>query len=543
MPKRDYYKVLDVPKTATEAEIKKAYRRLAMKYHPDRNPDDREAEESFKEAKEACEVLTDPHKRAAYDQYGHAGVEASARGGGRGGGFSGDTFCAIFGDVFGDIFGGARRGGRSQVFRGADLRYELQLELPQAVFGHQVEIEIPRLAECEVCHGSGAAKGSQPATCDTCGGAGQVRISQGFFQLQQTCPRCRGTGTIVRNPCDSCLGQGRVRRTRKLSVKVPAGVDNGDRVRLAGEGEAGRNGGPPGDLYVEVHVREHPLFERDGEHLSCEVPVSFATAALGGSVAVPTLEGDVQLKIPAETQSGRVFRLRDKGVKPVRGGARGDRFCRVVTSDLPRALEAADVALDFSSAAATRANLAACRAARKPLLTGTTGFAAELEGAFAAAARDIALLVAANTSLGVTLLLELVRIAARTLPTSFDIDVLDMHHRSKPDAPSGTALALGAAAREARQGSAPVAGASGAAPATDTPHRDGGVGFAAVRAGDLVGEHTVLFAGLGEALSLTHRATDRGVFGRGAPAAAAQLRSWPPGRYTIRDLLGQKTVT
>jgi len=331
MPKRDFYKVLDVPKTATEAEIKKAYRRLAMKYHPDRNPDDREAEESFKEAKEACEVLTDPHKRAAYDQYGHAGVEASARGGGgRGGGFGGDTFSDIFGDVFGDIFGGARRGGRSQVFRGGDLRYELQLELPQAVFGHQVEIEIPRLAECEVCHGSGAAKGSTPATCDTCGGAGQVRISQGFFQLQQTCPRCRGTGTIVRNPCDSCLGQGRVRRTRKLSVKVPAGVDNGDRVRLAGEGEAGRNGGPPGDLYVEVHVREHPIFERDGEHLSCEVPVSFATAALGGSVAVPTLGGDVQLKVPAETQSGRVFRLRDKGVKPVRGGARGDLFCRVV---------------------------------------------------------------------------------------------------------------------------------------------------------------------------------------------------------------------
>src|SRR6202030_1789329 len=225
MAKRDYYRVLDVPKTATEAEIKKAYRRLAMKYHPDRNPDDREAEESFKEAKEACEVLTDPHKRAAYDQYGHAGVEASARGGARGGGFGGDTFSDIFGDVFGDIFGGARRGGRSQVFRGADLRYELELELPQAVFGHQVEIDVARLMECEVCHG---------------GGAGQVRISQGFFQLQQTCPRCRGAGTIVRNPCDSCLGQGRVRRSRKLAVKVPAGVDSGDRVRLGGEGEAGR---------------------------------------------------------------------------------------------------------------------------------------------------------------------------------------------------------------------------------------------------------------------------------------------------------------
>lgn len=329
MSKRDYYKVLDVPRTATEAQVKQAYRRLAMKYHPDRNPNDREAEESFKEAKEASEVLTDAHKRALYDQHGHAGLEAAARGGGRGG-FSSDAFSDIFGDVFGDIFGGARRSGRSQVFRGADLRYELELELDQAVFGHAVEIEVARLTECETCHGSGAAKGSQPVTCDSCGGAGQVRISQGFFQLQQTCPRCRGAGTIVRNPCDSCLGQGRVRRARKLAVKVPAGVDGGDRVRLSGEGEAGRNGGPPGDLYVEIHVREHPIFERDGEHLSCEVPVSFATAALGGTVAVPTLDGDVLLKVPAESQSGRVFRLRDKGVKPVRGGPRGDLFCRVV---------------------------------------------------------------------------------------------------------------------------------------------------------------------------------------------------------------------
>jgi molecular chaperone DnaJ len=329
MSKRDYYKVLDVAKSATEAEIKKAFRRLAMKFHPDRNPDDREAEESFKEAKEACEVLTDPHKRATYDQHGHAGLEAVARGGGRGG-FSADAFADIFGDVFGDIFGGGRRGGRQQVFRGADLRYELELELPQAVFGHQVHVEVPRLCECETCHGTGAAKGSTPVACETCGGVGQVRVSQGFFQLQQTCPRCRGAGTMVRNPCDTCLGQGRVRRTRKLSVKVPPGVDTGDRVRLGGEGEAGRNGGPPGDLYVEIQVREHPIFERDGEHLSCEVPVSFATAALGGTVDVPTLEGDVTLKIPSETQSGRIFRLRDKGVKPVRGGGRGDLFCRVV---------------------------------------------------------------------------------------------------------------------------------------------------------------------------------------------------------------------
>jgi molecular chaperone DnaJ len=329
MAKRDYYKVLDVPKNATEVDIKKAYRRLAMKFHPDRNPEDKEAEEKFKEAKEACEVLCDAQKRAAYDQFGHAGVEAAGRQGGRGFG-PGDAFSDIFGDVFGDIFGAGRRGGRSQVFRGADLRYELELELDQAVFGYSVEIDVPKLSECETCHGTGAAKGSSPVTCDTCGGAGQVRVSQGFFQLQQTCPRCRGSGTLVKNPCDTCLGQGRVRRTKKLAVKVPAGVDTGDRIRLSGEGEAGRNGGPAGDLYVEIHVREHPIFERDGEHLSCELPVSFATTALGGTLAVPTLDGEVTIKIPAETQSGRVFRLRDKGVKPVRGGTRGDLFCRVV---------------------------------------------------------------------------------------------------------------------------------------------------------------------------------------------------------------------
>jgi molecular chaperone DnaJ len=328
MSKRDYYKVLDVPRSATEAEIKKAYRRLAMKYHPDRNPTDQEAEERFKEAKEACEVLTDEHKRAAYDQYGHAGVEAASRGGR--GGSGGDAFSDIFGDVFGDIFGARRSGGRSQVFRGADLRYELELDLGQAVFGHSVEIEVPKLVECETCGGSGAAKGSSAVTCDGCGGVGQIRVSQGFFQLQQTCPRCRGAGTLIKNPCDNCLGQGRVRRTRTLSVKVPAGVDTGDRIRLNAEGEAGRNGGPPGDLYVEMHVKEHPIFERENEHLRCEVPVSFATASLGGSIIVPTLEGDVTLKIPAETQSGRVFCLRDKGVKPVRGGARGDLYCRVV---------------------------------------------------------------------------------------------------------------------------------------------------------------------------------------------------------------------
>ena len=332
MAKHDYYKVLEVARNASEADIKKAYRRLAMKYHPDRNPGDAEAEEQFKEAKEAYEVLSDAQKRAIYDQHGHDGMEAMRQGGGPGGaGFGGGAdFGDIFGEVFGDIFGGGRRGGRSQVFRGADLRYELELDLAQAVFGYTTEVEIPRLMECETCHGSGCAKGSSPVTCDQCQGSGQMRISQGFFQLQQPCNKCRGTGRIVKNPCDTCLGQGRVRRTRKLSVKVPAGVSTGDRIRLAGEGEAGRNGGPPGDLYIEMNVKPHPIFEREGDDLSCEVPISFATAVLGGSVNVPTLEGEVSIKIPAETQSGRVFRLRDKGVKPVRGGSRGDLFCRVV---------------------------------------------------------------------------------------------------------------------------------------------------------------------------------------------------------------------
>ena len=328
MAKRDYYTVLDVAKGASEADIKQAYRRLAMKHHPDRNPDDKGAEDKFKEIKEAYEVLSDASKRAIYDQQGHAGLENGRAGGGH----PGEGFSDIFGDMFGDIFGGGRGGGggRSQVFRGADLQYNLELDLNQAVFGTTVEIDIPKLCECETCKGSGAAKGSNPSTCETCNGIGQVRVTQGFFQLQQPCPRCRGSGKIVKNPCDTCLGQGRVRRTKKLSVKVPPGVDNGDRIRLGAEGEAGRNGGPPGDLYVEVRVREHAIFERDGENLSCDIPVSFATAVLGGTVIVPTLDGQVALKIPAETQSGRVFRLRDKGVKPVRGSVRGDLFCKVM---------------------------------------------------------------------------------------------------------------------------------------------------------------------------------------------------------------------
>jgi molecular chaperone DnaJ len=329
MSKRDYYQVLDVPRTASEADIKKAYRRLAMKFHPDRNPDDHEATDKFKEVKEAYEVLTDAQKRAAYDQFGHAGIEGM-RGGGGGAGFDPrDAFGDIFGDVFGDIFGAGRR-GRSQVYRGADLRYELELPLEKAVFGDTVNIDFATLAECGECTGSGSAKGAKPATCETCRGAGQVRMQQGFFTVQQTCPRCNGRGQVITDPCGSCRGQGRVRKQKTLAVKVPAGVDTGDRIRLSAEGEAGRNGGPPGDLYVEIRVADHPIFERDGSHLSCEVPVSFATATLGGSVEVPTLGGNATIKVPPETQSGRVFRLREKGIRPVRGGSTGDLFCRVV---------------------------------------------------------------------------------------------------------------------------------------------------------------------------------------------------------------------
>jgi molecular chaperone DnaJ len=322
--------VLELTRSATDAEIKKAYRRLAMKLHPDRNPHDHETEEKFKEAKEAYEVLSDANKRATYDRFGHAGVEAASRGGPGGGADPRDAFGDIFGDVFGDIFGAGRRGGRSQVFRGADLRYELELDLEQAVFGDTVNIDFGTLCECEECKGTGSVKGSKPVNCETCHGMGQVRMQQGFFTVQQTCPRCQGRGQVVTDPCTKCRGQGRIRKQKTLAVKVPSGVDTGDRIRLGGEGEAGRNGGPAGDLYVEVRVREHAIFERDGAHLSCEVPISFKTATLGGSIDVPTLDGDVTIKIPAETQSGRVFRLREKGIKPVRGGQTGDLFCRVV---------------------------------------------------------------------------------------------------------------------------------------------------------------------------------------------------------------------
>ena len=350
MAKRDYYEVLGVSRDAVEADIKKAYRRLAMKHHPDRNPDDPKAEATFKEAKEAYEVLCDAEKRAIYNQHGHAGVEAAA---GRGGpGFSpGDAFGDIFGDVFGDIFGGGRR-SRSTVFRGADLRYELSLTLEQAVFGDTINLTLPTLTNCETCSGSGAKPGTKAVTCKTCEGQGQVRMAQGFFSIQQTCPNCRGTGQQIEQPCGSCHGRGRVQKSKTLAVKVPPGVDNGDRIRLTGEGEAGQNGGPPGDLYVEIRTQPHEIFERDGADLSCGIPVSFTVAVLGGSVDVPTLGGEVTLKIPAETQSGRVFRLRGKGVRPVRGSVPGDLYCRVevetpinLTGEQKRLLESFNEAL------------------------------------------------------------------------------------------------------------------------------------------------------------------------------------------------------
>lgn len=327
MAKRDFYEVLGVSKSASADDIKKAYRRLAMKHHPDRNKDDDDAARRFKEAREAYDVLSDKDKRATYDRFGHDGLRGM--GGGGGGGFGAEGFGDIFGDVFGDIFGGGRR-GRSQVFRGADLAYELRLDLEKAVAGDSVTIEVPTQAACETCNGSGARKGSEPVKCDTCGGAGQVRMQQGFFSIQQTCPACKGAGTVIADPCDDCHGRGRIARTKKLSVKVPPGVDDGDRIRLSGEGEAGRNGGPPGDLYVEIRVNPHKIFTREGPDLACEVPISITTAALGGEVELPTLEGHVSLKVPAGTQSGKTFRLRNKGVITVRDRHKGDLFARVV---------------------------------------------------------------------------------------------------------------------------------------------------------------------------------------------------------------------
>ena len=341
MSKRDYYEVLGVERSSTDQEIKKAYRRVAMKYHPDRNPDDADADAKFKEATEAYEVLLDKEKRQAYDQFGHAGIDQTMGGGG----FQGGSFSDIFGDVFGDIFGGGG-GRRSGPQRGSDLRYTLEVSLEEAVRGATTEIRVPSLQHCGTCDGTGAKPGTSPTTCGGCGGAGQVRMQQGFFQVQQTCPQCRGRGKTISDPCTDCRGQGLVEKTKTLSVKVPPGVDTGDRIRLSGEGEAGPAGGPAGDLFVQISVRQHPIFERDGRHLYCEIPINFADAALGGELEVPTLDGRVKLKIPPETQTGKLFRLRGKGVKPVRGGAVGDLLCRAVietpvnlTKDQKRLLE------------------------------------------------------------------------------------------------------------------------------------------------------------------------------------------------------------
>lgn len=326
--KRDYYEILGLNRDASEDDIKKAYRKLAMKHHPDRNPDNPSSEEKFKEAKQAYEVLSDPNKRAAYDQFGHAGVDQQAGFGG-GQGFGG--FADAFGGIFDEIFGGARGGhGRSNVYRGADLRYNLEITLEQAARGTETKIRIPGMEVCESCNGTGARSGSQPATCPTCSGSGQVRLQQGFFSIQQTCPKCHGTGRFISDPCGTCHGAGRLKKQKTLSVKIPAGVDEGDRIRLAGEGELGVNGGPPGDLYVQIHLKPHAVFQRDHNDLHCEMPISFTTAALGGEIEIPTLDGAASLKIPAETQSGRVFRLRGKGIRGVRSHSQGDLMCHVV---------------------------------------------------------------------------------------------------------------------------------------------------------------------------------------------------------------------
>jgi len=327
--KKDYYEVLGVNKDASEEEIKKSYRKLAMKYHPDRNPDNPKAEEQFKEAKEAYEMLSDDQKRAAYDQYGHAGVEQGAGAGGFGGAGFGDAF----GDIFGDIFGGGRQGGqRNNVYRGADLRYNMEISLEDAAKGTETKIRIPVQAACETCKGAGAKTGKSPITCATCAGHGQVRMQQGFFSVQQTCPKCHGSGKVIKEDekCVTCHGAGREKINKTLSVKIPAGVDEGDRIRLSGEGEAGVNGGPTGDLYVVVHLKQHEIFQRDGGNLHCEMPISFSTAALGGEIEVPTLGGSAKMKIPAETQTGGVFRLKGKGIKPLRQSENGDLMVHLV---------------------------------------------------------------------------------------------------------------------------------------------------------------------------------------------------------------------
>ncbi|WBY01382.1 molecular chaperone DnaJ [Ramlibacter tataouinensis] len=330
--KRDYYEVLGVPKNASEDEIKKAYRKLAMKFHPDRNQGEaaKEAEVKFKEAKEAYEMLSEADKRAAYDQYGHAGVDPNMRGPGAGPeGFGG--FAEAFGDIFGDIFGqgrGGARGGR-QVYRGNDLSYAMEVSLEEAAAGKEAQIRIPTWDPCDTCHGSGAKPGTQAKSCGTCHGAGVVQMRQGFFSVQQTCPTCRGAGKIIPEPCPTCHGQGKVKKQKTLEVKIPAGIDDGMRIRSAGNGEPGHNGGPPGDLYIEIRLKKHPIFERDGDDLHCVVPISFTSAALGGEIEVPTLQGKAAIDIPEGTQAGKQFRLRGKGIKGVRSSYPGDLYCHI----------------------------------------------------------------------------------------------------------------------------------------------------------------------------------------------------------------------
>ena len=330
MSKRDYYEVLGVPRNAGEDEIKKAYRKLAMKYHPDRNQGDKagEAEAKFKEVKEAYEMLSDSQKRAAYDQYGHAGVDPNMGAGGFGGGFGGgfESFSDIFGDIFGQARGG--RGGR-QVHRGNDLSYSMDITLEEAANGKNAQIRIPSWDDCDTCHGTGAKPGTSSKTCSTCGGSGVVQMRQGFFSVQQTCPHCHGSGKIIPEPCTSCHGQGKIKKQKTLEVKIPAGIDDGMRIRSARNSEASPNGGPPGDLYIEIRIRKHEVFERDGDDLHCVVPISFTKAALGGEIEVPTLTGKAVIDIPEGTQHGKQFRLRGRGIKGVRSSSNGDLYCHI----------------------------------------------------------------------------------------------------------------------------------------------------------------------------------------------------------------------
>ena len=332
MAKKDYYDTLGVAKNANDEDIKKAYRKLAMKHHPDRNQGDsaKSAEEKFKEAKEAYEMLSDDQKRAAYDQYGHAGVDPNMRGAAGGEGFGG--FAEAFGDIFGGVFGDQQRGrGQSgrQVFRGGDLSYAMEIALEEAAGGKEAQIRVPSWDDCITCKGSGAKPGTKVATCTTCHGHGQVQMRQGFFSVQQTCPQCKGTGKLIPDPCVACHGVGKTKNNKTLEVKIPAGIDDGMRIRSTGNGEPGTNGGPPGDLYIEIRVKKHDIFERDGDDLHCAVPISFTTAALGGEIEVPTLAGKAAIDIPEGTQAAKQFRLRGKGIKGVRSSYPGDLYCHI----------------------------------------------------------------------------------------------------------------------------------------------------------------------------------------------------------------------